>query len=63
MKSVGHLDSAQSAREKQASRDKDARDLASGRRDRAEIGQANGMFAAFGPSALRNARVIFPEKR
>lgn len=62
MKNARRLDFAEHARDKQGSRDQDARDLASGRRSPAEIAQANSMFAAFGPSALRKARVIFPEK-
>lgn len=63
MKEAGRLDFAQRSREKQLSRDDDARDLAAGRRSPAEIALVNSMFAAFGASALRNARVIFPEKR
>ena len=62
MKKGGRLDSSEQAREKQAARDADAHDLASGRRSAAEIQHANNMFSALGPAALRNARVIFPEK-
>ena len=63
MKKSGHLDFNERAREKQAARDADARDLASGRRSAAEISRSNNMFAALGPSALKNARIIFPEKK
>ena len=63
MNEGGRLNPGQRAREKQASRDADQRDLASGRRSAAEISHANNMFSGLGPSALRNARVIFPEKK
>lgn len=59
----GVLDFAARAREKQESRDADAADIASGRRSRAEVNEANSMFAALGSGALRNARIIFPEKK
>lgn len=63
MKKAGRLDFEQRAREKQASRDADEADLKSGRRSAAEISHSNNMFSGLGPSALRNARLIFPEKR
>lgn len=58
----GVLDFAARSREKQESRDADAADIASGRRSKAEVQQANSMFAALGAHALRNAKIIFPEK-
>lgn len=58
----GVLDFAARAREKQESRDADDDDIATGRRSRAEVQQANDMFAALGPHGLRTARIIFPEK-
>ena len=63
MKKAGRLNFAERAREKQAARDADAADLASGRRSAAEISHSNNMFAALGPEALRNARMIIPEKK
>ena len=61
-KKPSRLDSGKRAREKQASRVADARDLASGRRTAAEINRSNSMFGGFEEGALRRARVIFPEK-
>lgn len=63
MKKAGRLNFAERAREKQAARDADAADLASGRRSEAEISRSNNMFAALGPEALRKARMIIPEKK
>ena len=63
MKKVGCLDFRERIREKQAARDADAEDLASGRRSAAEISRSNNMFSGLGPGVLRNARVIFPEKK
>ena len=59
----GRLDSHERAREKQASRDADAHDLATGRRTAAEISKTNSIFGGFEEGALRKARVIFPEKK
>lgn len=58
----GKLDFAQRSREKDAARDIDSRDLASGKRSAEEINAANNMFACLGPHGLRNARLIIPEK-
>lgn len=63
MKKYGRLDFEQHAREKQLAREADARDLDSGRRSAKELNQANNIFAALGPSALRNVRIICPEKK
>lgn len=57
------LDFRQRVREKQVARDADEADLKSGRRSAKEINERNSMFSALGPSALRNARVVLPEKR
>lgn len=62
-KKLGRLDFQERAREKQAARDADEADLASGRRSAEEIGRANDMFAALGPGGLRNAKIYFPEKK
>ena len=62
-KKLGVLDLEQRVREKQAQRDADTQDLASGRRSAKEINRANSMFGALDPSVLRNAKIIFPEKR
>jgi hypothetical protein len=61
MKKYGRLDFEQHAREKQLAREADARDLESGRRSAEELNRANNLFAALGPSALRNVRIICPE--
>jgi hypothetical protein len=63
---TGHeenFDFDQRAREKQLMRDADQHDLESGRRSAQEIGEANNMFAALGPGGLRNARIVFPERK
>lgn len=62
-KDPGHLDFQQRAREKQAARDADELALASGRLSAQQINEKNSMFSALGPNALRNAKVIFPEKK
>ena len=63
MTTVCRLDFRERVREKEAARDADAEDMASGRRSAAEISRSNNMFSGLGPDALRNARVIFPEKK
>lgn len=61
MKKYGRLDFKQHAREKQLAREADERDLKSGQRSAGELNRANNIFAALGPAARRNVRIICPE--
>ena len=63
MKKPSRLDCEQRAREKQISRDVDARDLAAGHRSAEEIRHANSLFASISQSVFDNARIIYPEKK
>lgn len=61
-KKPGRLDFDDRSRAKQAARDADAHDLASGKLSKAALNRKNSMFGGFGEGILRNARIIFPEK-